>query len=231
MKKICCLLFVLMILVTTMFTGCHLMHDFSEATCTAPATCRVCGETEGEALGHTTEFGKCGGCGEKINGELFEQIKEIYPKTGAGSDFFSEMSTSYLKATLYIDSTDAVEKQLSHSALVDMFDAWNEKRTYFVQLRRLTNSMPDLLNSSIELQRFDNILDEILDEMPYDGISFDSAEDICKLLSGTQKVFVGHDDYDPAKMSVEEYLEGIRDANPYIKQLNESYEEIEKLFE
>ena len=30
-------------------------HDWAEATCTDPKTCSVCGETEGEALGHTEE--------------------------------------------------------------------------------------------------------------------------------------------------------------------------------
>ena len=37
-------------------------HTFSEATCTTPATCE-CGETNGDALGHTFTEGKCE-CGE-----------------------------------------------------------------------------------------------------------------------------------------------------------------------
>ena len=37
-------------------------HVFSEATCTTPATCE-CGETNGDALGHTFTEGKCE-CGE-----------------------------------------------------------------------------------------------------------------------------------------------------------------------
>ena len=36
-------------------------HAFSDATCTTPATCE-CGETEGEALGHSFNEGKCA-CG------------------------------------------------------------------------------------------------------------------------------------------------------------------------
>ena len=31
-------------------------HTWGEATCTAPKTCSLCGETEGEALGHTEEI-------------------------------------------------------------------------------------------------------------------------------------------------------------------------------
>ena len=36
-----------------MMTGCCLSHGWQEATCTEPKTCSKCGETEGEALGHT----------------------------------------------------------------------------------------------------------------------------------------------------------------------------------
>jgi hypothetical protein len=38
------------------------VHAFSDATCTTPKTCE-CGETEGEALGHSFTDGKCTACG------------------------------------------------------------------------------------------------------------------------------------------------------------------------
>lgn len=44
---------VLITAVCAVTTGCHLKHEWQEATCTTPRTCTVCGETEGEALGHT----------------------------------------------------------------------------------------------------------------------------------------------------------------------------------
>ena len=34
-------------------------HDWAEATCTAPKTCKVCGATEGKALGHNWELPDC----------------------------------------------------------------------------------------------------------------------------------------------------------------------------
>ena len=34
-------------------------HDWAEATCTAPKTCKVCGATEGTALGHNWELPDC----------------------------------------------------------------------------------------------------------------------------------------------------------------------------
>ena len=38
-------------------------HTMSAATCVAPATCSVCGHTEGEAAGHTFVEGTCSVCG------------------------------------------------------------------------------------------------------------------------------------------------------------------------
>lgn len=48
--------FVLMPLVLAMvfsMAACGCSHQWEEATCTAPKTCTQCGETEGEAAGHT----------------------------------------------------------------------------------------------------------------------------------------------------------------------------------
>lgn len=53
-----------------MLTGCHLSHDWQDATCTEPRTCLTGGETEGEPLGHTwveatcSEPKHCSVCGE-----------------------------------------------------------------------------------------------------------------------------------------------------------------------
>ncbi len=46
----------LLLIIALAFTGCDgdaCEHQWSEATCVAPKTCGLCGETEGEALGHT----------------------------------------------------------------------------------------------------------------------------------------------------------------------------------
>ena len=39
-------------------------HHYSEATCTAPAACNLCGNTTGEALGHSFRDGSCTRCGD-----------------------------------------------------------------------------------------------------------------------------------------------------------------------
>ena len=38
-------------------------HVWTEATCTTPATCSLCGATEGEPLGHSNVDGRCERCG------------------------------------------------------------------------------------------------------------------------------------------------------------------------
>ena len=40
-------------------------HSWTAATCTAPKTCTLCGETEGSALGHSYVSGACSVCGAK----------------------------------------------------------------------------------------------------------------------------------------------------------------------
>lgn len=60
-----------------MLTGCHMKHEWQEATCTTPKTCMVGNETEGEALGHTwveatcSEPKHCGVC-EETEGNALE---------------------------------------------------------------------------------------------------------------------------------------------------------------
>ncbi len=41
-------------------------HSFNAATCAEPKTCLECGATEGDPLGHTTDFGLCTRCQEAI---------------------------------------------------------------------------------------------------------------------------------------------------------------------
>ena len=48
MKKTTAILLALLLALS--LSACCMGHDFAEATCTEPATCAKCGETEGEAL-------------------------------------------------------------------------------------------------------------------------------------------------------------------------------------
>lgn len=49
-------------------------HTLTEATCTEPAKCTVCGEIVGEPLGHTTDCGKCTRCGVLVNKEVLDKL-------------------------------------------------------------------------------------------------------------------------------------------------------------
>ncbi|MGN0338677.1 MAG: hypothetical protein ACI4EE_14380 [Lachnospiraceae bacterium] len=56
MKRKVTLLFIVCAL---SLTACGHEHTFSEATCTEPKTCTVCGATEGEPVGHSFEDATC----------------------------------------------------------------------------------------------------------------------------------------------------------------------------
>ena len=51
MKKLVLLTLVLAMVLT--MVGCGCKHQWEDATCTAPKTCSLCGETEGDVLEHT----------------------------------------------------------------------------------------------------------------------------------------------------------------------------------
>lgn len=61
---------VIMGMACVLMIGCHIRHEWQEATCSEPRTCLTGGETEGEALGHTwveatcEEPKTCSVCGE-----------------------------------------------------------------------------------------------------------------------------------------------------------------------
>lgn len=75
MKKRLTLL--LLVLSLVLISGCGCEHDWTEATCTEPKICSLCGKTEGEPLGHIweeatcTEPKTCSQCG-KTEGEALE---------------------------------------------------------------------------------------------------------------------------------------------------------------
>lgn len=58
MKKLLSLL--LIVVIATAITACSKHeHEWKEATCTSPKTCKTCSETEGEALGHDYADATC----------------------------------------------------------------------------------------------------------------------------------------------------------------------------
>ncbi|MBE5852651.1 MAG: hypothetical protein E7299_06835 [Lachnospiraceae bacterium] len=72
----------IILLSTLILSGCCLKHDYSEPTCTQPATCTKCGETEGETLPHTwmeancTEAKHCSVCNQTEGEKLAHKFSE-----------------------------------------------------------------------------------------------------------------------------------------------------------
>lgn len=58
MKK-CMLLCALAMVLILLLAGCGCSHEWFVATCSAPKTCSLCGETEGEPLPHTWQDATC----------------------------------------------------------------------------------------------------------------------------------------------------------------------------
>lgn len=58
MKKFT-LILLTVLLSAVILTGCSCEHEWTEATCTAPKTCTLCGLTEGETLGHSWQEADC----------------------------------------------------------------------------------------------------------------------------------------------------------------------------
>lgn len=90
-------------------------HNWQEATCNKSKTCAKCGETLGEPLGHTTEFGVCSRCGENLSDwELGEFVDEFEQPTGIeylaiwvkGTFSNSATTNSKLDACIQVTSND-----------------------------------------------------------------------------------------------------------------------------
>lgn len=90
-------------------------HSWIEASCTTPKTCTKCEETEGVALGHTTDSGVCSRCGKNFSAwELGEYTDEFNQPSGKkymvvdsyGTFSNSATTNSKLLAAVQIDKDD-----------------------------------------------------------------------------------------------------------------------------
>jgi len=72
-------------------------HVFSDATCTAPKTCKNCGKTEGNALGHITGGNTCPRCGASLFNKQ-SVINTIRAHYANGVNELSNSANYYKKA-------------------------------------------------------------------------------------------------------------------------------------
>ena len=93
-------------------------HSWNEATCITPKTCSVCGETEGEALGHNMVDGTCTRCGytEAVGGpQIVSQPSDYVGMVGDTATFTVVAEGEGLKYQWYYYDTAASEWKKSGS--------------------------------------------------------------------------------------------------------------------
>ena len=131
-------------------TGCFHKHTFADATCTEPKTCTVCGETEGEPLGHTCEIGTCKQCGEFQNSDLWKKITDYIDKadqsitvetTMIGNS--SDPYFSIVNSQKYVDGA-----QLYLSSASTLCGSYKELVNLRLVLHDAAESVPSKLSSS-----------------------------------------------------------------------------------
>ncbi len=84
-------------------------HSWSDATCTAPATCTLCGETSGSALGHSYVDGICSVCGD-MDGWVTKGTKTYYYENGAALKGLQKLGGNYyyfhhVTGSMFVDTT------------------------------------------------------------------------------------------------------------------------------
>ena len=88
--------------------GEALGHKWNDATCTTPKTCSVCGETEGDALGHDFVDGKCSRCGEKDPDYKEPEVTGVTRIFGATRYDTAFKAADQLKANLGIEKFENI---------------------------------------------------------------------------------------------------------------------------
>jgi len=90
------------------------VHKWTDATCTAPKTCSVCGETEGEALGHTwtdatcTAPKTCSVCGETEGEALGHSYEAVVTAPDCENGGYTTYTCSVCGDSYVADETEAL---------------------------------------------------------------------------------------------------------------------------
>ena len=107
----------------------HVCANWSNATCTAPKTCTVCGKTEGGVADHTYDNGKCSVCGadEPSANATSATLKYSGSTTGNMTGSGNEAASVGLDASLFTVTCDKCDNRnnpgLNKSAEIRMYAA------------------------------------------------------------------------------------------------------------
>lgn len=152
MKKILCIFMTAILLVS--ITACSHEHEYSEATCTEPKTCTICGETEGEALGHTVDIGICSRCGEAV---AKEDLLAIDDMLNTIEDYDNEINAYIEKGNDAYSFEDKLEYYKEAAAICD-----NRKMT-LVKVANIVSKYSEL--DSMKKDLADTLAVEIITPM------------------------------------------------------------------
>ena len=129
-------------------------HVWLEADCENPKKCKKCGETEGEALGHTTDFGVCDRCEKMVNEELLYEIKEAadYLDDSVNSIYEELNKINYVTLENAYEGIKGADQYLPRvNESIDRYITVCEKSSKLEALKNnlysLKESVPDELNS------------------------------------------------------------------------------------
>ena len=83
-------------------------HEFLAASCESPKICSACGETEGSAIDHDYENGKCSSCGRKDPTYVSESM--VWIPTNGGTKFHSKSSCSKMIDPEQVTKSEAIRR-------------------------------------------------------------------------------------------------------------------------
>lgn len=158
-----------MLLGMMLIASCGHKHTWKNATCTSPKICSECGETEGEALGHSIEVGICDQCGEIQGSEVFQKI--VDKVADAEIDYnVSFNAIVYSGATEVSQFKKAVD---SHSAgfnsyikkineAIELCGDYEILSSYKEKLEDATKGLPTSMNGTND-KSFDDYMDGLED--------------------------------------------------------------------
>ncbi len=96
-----------------MVEGEPLGHEWEEATCVEAKTCSVCNAIEGIPLGHSTEIGTCDICFEKQGADIINEIIVVLDEANVYWELGLEIQTGS-NATTYSDLYKALSNGISY---------------------------------------------------------------------------------------------------------------------
>ena len=130
-------------------------HQYLAATCDTPAKCNLCGKTDGSALGHRTDFGKCSACGTKINYSVLTKIEGHLEQAEA----YSELAVGKL------------DNSSSFTTVAQWEDALNSIASYYAKAKDEYKKAYDLCGNISALSSLKSYIKTTMDAAPvtWDG--------------------------------------------------------------